>query len=191
MPSWEEKLCTSTLAPGMGKFLSLSQKLYGSFGIGFEPAPTAVCNAWRIYPEVEMHHGDGVEKLACLRSGGVDLITSVGVIEYFPDLEYMCKMMHHSLRVLKPGGMISHAWIMYSPKKGDKGDDKLNIHPDFWGLKWDSVGSDMSWNQKWTKNEAASALQTRALPACAPSIGAQVDLQSVLIFVNSLGPTNG
>ena len=36
------------IGAGMGKFLALSQKLYGSFGIGLEPAPPAVCNAWRI-----------------------------------------------------------------------------------------------------------------------------------------------
>ena len=120
------------------------------------------------------------------------MVTTVGVIEYFPNLEYMCRMMHHSLRVLKPGGMVSHSWVTYSPKEGGKGDNKLNMHPDFWGLKWDLLNEkEGEWKHRWAKNEEESAKATRALPACAASIGEQVDLQSVKVFVNEAGPTNG
>jgi SAM-dependent methyltransferase len=178
------------IGAGMGKLLAISQKERGAFGLGVEPAPTAVCNGWRIYPDVELHLGDGNDFLACLDSGIADLVTTVGVIEYFPNLEYLCTHVHHALRVLKPGGVLQHNWIVYSPQLGGKGDDKLNIHPNFWGGRWKSWG--LGWGKRWHRDLAAERREgVKVLPACAGSMGVSVDADSIEIFTNEYGPTNG
>ena len=109
---------------------------------------------------------------------------------------YLCMCMcnvyvvHHALRVLKPGGVLQHNWIVYSPQRGGKGDDKLNIHPNFWGGRWKSSG--LGWGKRWHRDIAAERREgVEVLPACAGSMGASVDADSIEIFTNEYGPTNG
>jgi SAM-dependent methyltransferase len=178
------------LGAGMGKFLAMSHEKRGTYGIGIEPAPTAVCNGWRLFPEVDLRYGDSNEQLALLGDAFADTVTSVGVLVYFKDAAYLCNSVAHSLRVLKPGGTIVHSWITYSPEADGKGSNKLNIHPDFWGGTWAARGT--GWDLRFfKKGDTGSSPASRALPACAASIGAQVNPASVSVFTNALGPTNG
>ena len=143
------------IGAGMGKFLamaSFSDKRRWTRLIGFEPAPTSVCTGWRMFPTVELHIDDA-SALSCVEDGIADAVVSIGVLEYFSPLEYLCRMMLESARVLKPGGVAFHAWII--PVGSAKVYDKLGINKEFWGTN------------------------AQPLPACKADIGAQFDTVKV------------
>ena len=137
------------IGAGMGKFLamaSFSDKRRWTRLIGFDPAPTSICSGWRLFPTVELHIDDA-SALSCVEDGIADSVVSIGVLLYFSPLEYLCRTMLESARVLKPGGVIFHAFV--PPVGASKVEDKMGINKEFWGTS------------------------AKPFPACKADIGAQ------------------
>ena len=155
------------IGAGMGKVLAMLRSSHTKQWarlIGFEPAPTSVCNGWRLFrdKDIELHAADA-SALACLPNQMADAIISVGVLPLFSPLSYLCRSMLEQVRVLKPGGWAIHAWIVNGVFNWE---DKLNLKPAFWG----------------TSEEP--------LPACSAEIGRQLS-QVILVHDNFGGPYNG